>query len=161
MKLNRGKKMWRLGMWHCSLKISAGNPVIAWNQTKRACAWPWQRIIYWLHRPLFLVIFFFLPASVVFDTELHVCIQRITSVLFYEIRIVRLLFYPSSVWILLLCVILAAEGSRALVLCNFSSLFRSGKLFMGWYLILQLNFLTKLSLTVFWKSRYFSRGFCE
>lgn len=158
MKLNR-EKMWRLGMWHRSLKSISGNPIIAWNQTKHACAWPWRGIIYRLHRPLFF--FFLFPASVVFNTELHVCIQRITSVLFYEIHIAQLLFYPSSVWILLLCVILPAEGSRALQLCNISSLFGSGKLFMGWYLILQLDFLTKLGLTVFWKSCYFSRGFCE
>lgn len=160
MKLNR-EKMWRLGMWHHSLRRSAGNPIITWNQTKHACAWPWWGIIYWLHRPLFHILFFFILASVVFDTELHVCIQRVTSVLFYEIHIVQLLLYPSSVWILLSCVILAAEGSQALELCNISSLFRSRKLFMGWYLILQLDFLTKLDLTVFWKSRYFSRGFCE
>lgn len=109
----------------------------------------------------FFFFFFLFPTSIVFNTELHVCIQRITSVLFYEIHIARLLFYPSSVWILLLCVILPAEGSRALQLCNISSLFRKGKLFMGWYLILQLDFLTKLGLTVFWKSHYFSRGFSE
>lgn len=96
-----------------------------------------------------------------FDTELHVCLQRITSVLFYEIHIVWLLFNTSSVWILLLCVILAAEGSRAVELCSVSSLFRRRKLFMGWNLILQLDFITKLDLTVFWKSHYFSRGFCE
>lgn len=96
-----------------------------------------------------------------FGAELHVCNQRITSVLFCEICIARLLFYPSSVRILLLFVILAAEDSRALELCSISSLFRSGRLFMGWYLIPQLDFLTKLGLTVFWKSHYFSRGFCE
>ena len=105
--------------------------------------------------------YYFFPASVVFDTELHVCLQRITSVLFYEIHIVWLLFNTSSVWVLLLCVILAAEGSRAVELCSVSSLFRRRKLFMGWNLILQLDFITKLDLTVLWKSHYFSRGFCE
>lgn len=157
MKLKR-EKIWRLGMWHRSFKSRAGNLISTWNQTKHACAWPWRGIIYWLHRPLFLIFF---SASVVFDTELHVYIQRITSVLFYEIHIAWFLFYPSSVWILLSCVILTTEGSRALELCNISSFFRSRKLFMGWYLILQSDFLTKLGLTVFWKSHYFSRGFCE
>lgn len=106
--------------------------------------------------------FFFLPpASAVYNTKLHVCIQRITSVLFYETHRAGLLFYPSCVWILLLCVILAAEGSQALELCNIFSLCRSRKLFMGWYLILLLDFLTKLDLTVFWKSHHFSREFSE
>lgn len=109
----------------------------------------------------FFFVFFFPPASVVFNTELHVCIQRITSVLFYEIHRARLLFCPSCVWILLSCVILAAEGSQALELFNIFSLFRGRRLFMGWYLILQLDFLTKLDLTVFWKSHYFPREFSE
>lgn len=89
--------------------------------------------------------------QVLFNTELHVCIQRITSVLFYEIHSAGLVFYPSRVQILLSCVMLAAEGSQALELCNIFSLCRSRKLFMGWYLILLLDFLTKLALTVFWR----------
>lgn len=159
MKLNR-EKTWRQGMWHCSFRSSAGNPVITRNQTKHACAWPWWGIICWLHRPL-SYFFFFLLRVLCFNTELHVCIQRITSVLFYEIHRARLLFYPSCVWILLSCVILAAEGSQALELFNIFSLFRGRKLFMGWYLIFQLDFLTKLYLTVFWKSHYFPREFSE
>lgn len=161
VKLNGGKT-WRPGMWHCSFKSSAGNLVITRNQTKHTCAWPWWGIIYcWLHGLLFLFFSFLPPASAVFNTELHVCIQRITSVLFYEIHRAGLLFYPSCVWILLSCVILAAEGSQALELCNVFSLCRSRKLFMGWYLILLLDFLTKLDLTVFWKSHHFSREFSE
>lgn len=108
-----------------------------------------------------LLFFFFLLRVLCFNTELHVCIQRITSVLFYEIHRARLLFYPSCVWILLSCVILAAEGSQALELFNIFSLFRGRKLFMGWYLIFQLDFLSKLYLTVFWKSHYFPREFSE
>lgn len=95
--------------------------------------------------------FYFPPAGAVFNTELHVCIQRITSVLFYEIHSAGLVFYPSRVQILLSCVMLAAEGSQALELCNIFSLCRSRKLFMGWYSILLLDFLTKLALTVFWR----------
>lgn len=107
-----------------------------------------------------LFLFFSLPpASAVFNTELHVCIQRITSVLFYEIHSAGLLFCPSCVWILLSCVILAAEGSQALELCNIFSLCRSRKLFMGWYLIILLDFLTKLDLTVFLKVIIFLESF--
>lgn len=157
MKL-KGEKTWKPGMWHCSFKSSAGNLVITRNQTKHTCAWPWWGIIYWLYRPLFIS--FFHPAGAVFNTELHVCIQRKTSVLFYEIHRAGLVFYPSCVRILLSCVILAAEGSQALELCNIFSLCRNRKLFMGWYLILLLDFLTKLDLTVFWRMIciYFSGG---
>lgn len=109
--------------------------------------------------PPFFFFPFFPPASAVFNTELHVCIQRITSVLFYGIHRAGLLFYPSCVWILLSCVILAAKGSQALELCNIFSLCRSRKLFMGWYLILLLDFLTKLDLQCFGKVIIFPESF--
>lgn len=47
---------------------------------------------YWLCRPFFLYFFFPSPASLVFDTKLQVCIQRIASGLFYDVHIVCLLF---------------------------------------------------------------------
>lgn len=149
-------------MWHCSFKSSAGNrSSLEIKQSMHVLDHSEELCVGFIGlSSLFFWGFFFPPSSVVLNTELHVGIQRITSVLFYEILRARLLFYPSCVWILLSCVILAAEGSQALELFNIFSPFWSRKLFVGWYLILLLDFLTKLDLR-FWKSHLFPREFSE